>query len=170
MIAVVLLAIGLGALGGAWRVVLGGEKAWAFWTLRHRWLHWLWDFEQDPAEPVLRRSIIMAVCPLLALPAWSALPWWAATLLTAGATLQWVWPGRDFARAESLLAAHGLWAVVMGGLVLYLRWGAVSPLVLLLSPVVAVLGYEVATARGDDRIGQAAAGFSAYACLTVAVL
>lgn len=155
-------------LGCFWRIVLGGANKWASWSKGIIWLRWCWDFSHD--EPVLRRSVIMAVCPLLCAPVWSApIPWWTACLLTVAGTVQWVWPGRDFAVWWSLLGAHGLWAVFSVG-VLYTTVGW-NPLILwpLLAPLTCVAAYHFGMRVGDDRIGQGVTGAAVFGCLTLAV-
>lgn len=157
------LAVVAAILGGLWRIVLGGANRWAARSQSIRWLRWCWDFGHD--EPVLRRSIIMAVAPLLCLPAWLNHPWAVAFPLTACATLQWVWPGRDFAAWWSLAGAHGLWAVA--AVVTLVHGGSPLPLAFLplLAPVIVVASYAIGLRHGNDRIGQGASGAAVYGIL-----
>lgn len=158
------VALIVSIFGGLWRVVLGGANKWASWSQDIPWLRWCWDFTHEGGEPVLRRSVIMTVCPLLTAPVWfSTTPWWCALVLTVAAVVQWVWPGRNFAVWWSLLGAHGLWGVV-SATALYISGGVWwFPLI---PPFVCILSYRF---KKDDRIGQAATGAAVFGCLTLSV-
>lgn len=159
------------ALGGAWRVVLGGANKWAAWSQSVRWLRWCWDFNQEDGQPVLRRSVTMIISPLLCAPVWLApVPWWVALALTACATVQWVWPGRDFAVWWSLGGAHLLWALASAAAIGYgvaWSWPALLPL---LVPVVAIVAYAISLRVDNDRIGQAATGAAVYGLAPVSLM
>lgn len=161
-------ALIVGVIGCFWRIVLGGANKWAAWSQSVWWLRWCWDFGHE--EPVLRRSVIMAVSPLLCIPLWlSPIPLWASAALTVVACVQWVWPGRDFAVWWSLAGAHGLWSAVGIGVLCVVfgwRWVNLWPVV---SPVVAVISYEISKRTDNDRIGQGATGATVFGCLALAV-
>lgn len=76
------------AVGALWRGVLDGWKSWAEWSMRVRWLHWLWDWSHD--EPVLRRSAIVVAGVGLTWPLWLWLPWVWALMGSATALLYYV--------------------------------------------------------------------------------
>jgi hypothetical protein len=107
----------------------------------------------------------MPVAPMLCLPAWINHPWTVALPLTAFATVQWVWPGRDFAVWWSLAGAHGLWAVA--AVVTLVHGGSPLPLAFLplLAPVIVVASYAVGLRAGNDRIGQGASGAAVFGIL-----